>query len=89
MVKDKQTGFLVSKNDPRALSESILQLLRDDRLRKKMGSAARNWVHENFIWDRVAERMHWCYSDLCGSNEATAAVGAVVEIPRPGKLRAQ
>jgi glycosyltransferase involved in cell wall biosynthesis len=72
MVKDKQTGFLVSKNDPRALAESILRLLRDDRLREKMGRAARNWVHENFIWDRVAERMYGYYSNLCGFNEPLA-----------------
>lgn len=64
-VKDKQTGFLVSKNDPRGLAESILKLLRDDDLRRKMGRAARDWVHENFIWDRVAEKMYKCYSDLC------------------------
>jgi glycosyltransferase involved in cell wall biosynthesis len=64
-VRDKQTGFLVSKNDPRALADSILKLLYDDNLRKKMGRAARTWVHENFIWDRVAERMHRCYSNLC------------------------
>ncbi len=65
MVKDKQTGFLVSKNDPRALAESILKLLQDDNLREKMGRAARSWVHENFIWDRVADSMYKYYLDLC------------------------
>jgi glycosyltransferase involved in cell wall biosynthesis len=65
-VKDKQTGFLVSKNDPRALAESILKLLHDDHLRTQMGRVARSWVHENFTWDRVADRMYKCYSDLCG-----------------------
>jgi glycosyltransferase involved in cell wall biosynthesis len=64
IVRDQQTGFLVSKNDPRALAERILKLLRDDNLRKKMGRAARSWVHKNFIWDRVAERMYKCYSNL-------------------------
>ncbi len=65
MVKDKQTGFLVSKNDPRALAESILKLLQDDNLREKMGRAARSWVHENFIWDKVADSMYKYYLDLC------------------------
>jgi glycosyltransferase involved in cell wall biosynthesis len=68
-VKDKQTGFLVNKNDPLALAESILKLLQDDNLRAKMGRAARDWVHGNFIWDRAAERMFKCYSDLCGINK--------------------
>src|SRR6516165_10613105 len=65
-VIDRQTGFLVGKNDPRALAKRILKLLQDDNLRAEMGRAARSWVHENFIWDRVAERMYKCYLNLCG-----------------------
>jgi glycosyltransferase involved in cell wall biosynthesis len=63
-VKDHQTGFLVSKNDSAALAAGILKLLRDDGLRAKMGQTARHWVHENFIWDKIAEKMYRCYSDL-------------------------
>jgi glycosyltransferase involved in cell wall biosynthesis len=69
-VKDNQTGFLICKNDPRALAAGILKLLRDDNLREKMGRAARAWVHENFVWDRVAEKMYNCYSDLCRTSQA-------------------
>jgi glycosyltransferase involved in cell wall biosynthesis len=68
-VKDKQTGFLVSKNDARALAEGILKLLNDDNLRAEMGRAARCWIHGNFIWDKVAEKMYKCYSDLCRINK--------------------
>jgi glycosyltransferase involved in cell wall biosynthesis len=74
IVKDAQTGFLVSKNDPRALAENILKLLRDENLRAKMGRAARGWAHENFIWDRVAEKMYKCYSDLCGISKLAVDV---------------
>jgi len=66
IVKDQQTGFLVTKNNPRALADNILKLLRDDDLREKMGRAARCWALENFTWDRAAERMYRCYSNLCG-----------------------
>jgi len=64
MVRDQETGFLVRKNDPGALAASILKLLRDDDMREKMGRAARVWVHQHFTWDRVAERMYECYTDL-------------------------
>jgi glycosyltransferase involved in cell wall biosynthesis len=74
-VKDKETGFLVSKNDPRALAEGILKLLHDDDLRGKMGRAARDRVHRNFTWDRVAEKMYKCYSDLCRISEPALDVG--------------
>jgi glycosyltransferase involved in cell wall biosynthesis len=65
-VKDRQTGFLVGKNDPVALAEHILKLLMDDDLRTKMGRAARSWAYENFTWDRVADKMYGYYSRLCG-----------------------
>jgi glycosyltransferase involved in cell wall biosynthesis len=64
-VKDQQTGFLVSKNAPRELAEAILNLLQDDGLRMKMGRAARDWVHANFTWDKIGEKMYRCYSNLC------------------------
>jgi glycosyltransferase involved in cell wall biosynthesis len=64
-VRDHQTGFLVDKNDPRGLAEKLLKLVRDDELRKRMGHAARSWVHENFVWDKISENMYKCYSDLC------------------------
>jgi glycosyltransferase involved in cell wall biosynthesis len=66
VVKDQETGFLVSKNDPCALAESILKVLHDDGLREKMGRAAWRRAHDNFTWDRVAEKMYNCYSGLHG-----------------------
>jgi glycosyltransferase involved in cell wall biosynthesis len=81
IVKDQETGFLVGKNDPGALAEGILKLLHDAALRERMGRAARNWVHENFIWGRIAETMFTCYSDLCGSGAVKAAIGAAAGDP--------
>jgi len=75
-IRDRQTGFLVAKNDPRALAEGILKLLRDDGLRQKMGQAARDWVHANFTWDGVAEKMYLCYSDLCRMNKPAEDIGS-------------
>jgi glycosyltransferase involved in cell wall biosynthesis len=72
IVRDQQTGLLVGKNDHRALAESILKLLHNDNLRERMGRAARSWVHENFVWDRIAERTYRCYLDLCGDRPAAA-----------------
>lgn len=75
MVKDNQTGFLVSKNDPRGLAEKLLRLLHDDDLRRTMGRAGRRWVHQNFTWGRVGEKMHECFADLCRLREPTETVG--------------
>jgi glycosyltransferase involved in cell wall biosynthesis len=75
MVKDNQTGFLVSKNDSHALAEKILRLLHDDDLRTTMGRAARRWVHQNFTWDRVGEKMYECFTDLCRLRTPSETVG--------------
>jgi glycosyltransferase involved in cell wall biosynthesis len=69
-VKDNETGFLTCKNDPASLAAGILKLLCDDALREKMGRAARARVHENFVWDRVAEKTYACYSELCAAAQA-------------------
>jgi glycosyltransferase involved in cell wall biosynthesis len=74
MVKDNQTGFLVVKNDPRALAESILKLVQDDNLRERMGRAARNWILENFQWSRIADRMYQTYSILCETGRSPLTV---------------
>lgn len=41
VVADGETGFLVPPRDPDALASAILQLVRDDGLRKRMGAAGR------------------------------------------------
>jgi glycosyltransferase involved in cell wall biosynthesis len=64
-VRDQHTGFLVNKNDPQGLADSIVKLLRDDNLRETMGKAARSWAHEHFTWDKVAEKMCKRYLALC------------------------
>jgi glycosyltransferase involved in cell wall biosynthesis len=81
IVRDQQTGFLVGKNDPRSLAESILKLLRDDDLRERMGQAARDWVQANFTWDKVAGTMYECYSDLCSESEPAEQVRAQSKTP--------
>jgi glycosyltransferase involved in cell wall biosynthesis len=75
IVRDRRTGFLVAKNDPRALADSILKLLRDQELRLKMGRAARDWVYGNFTWDIVGERMYRCFADLCEIKNQRADIG--------------
>jgi glycosyltransferase involved in cell wall biosynthesis len=70
IVRDQRTGFLVGKNDPRALAASILKLLKDDDLRIQMGRAARDWVKDNFVWDKIAAKMYNLYSNLSDPGSA-------------------
>jgi glycosyltransferase involved in cell wall biosynthesis len=55
-VVEGETGFLVEKNDPKALARQILRLLQNDDLREKMGRAARRRALSTFTWELAADR---------------------------------
>ncbi len=67
-VKDRETGFIVEKNDPHQLAHALLQLLEDDALREAMGRAGRKRALAHFTWDRVAESMLRRYQALSGAD---------------------
>jgi len=56
MVRDGETGLLVSPRDPAALRAAIDRLLADAELRRRLGRAAREWIAELCDWDRVLDR---------------------------------
>ncbi len=55
-ILDGVTGITVSQDDPAAVAESVLQLLTDDDLRRRMGEAARHRAVQEQAWEgRVSE----------------------------------
>lgn len=74
IVKNGETGFLVPPKQSDVMTERLCELLNDDLMRSRMGSAAR--VHaESLGWDRSADALIACYRDLI-PELATAAVPA-------------
>jgi trehalose synthase len=63
-IRDGENGFLVDTIDEAA--ERIVQLLKEDDLRREMGERARKSVQQNFLITRLME--DWL--DLIGSFEA-------------------
>ncbi len=63
-IKDGDNGFLVSNVDDTA--ERIVQLLKDESLRQRMGKKARNTVRDRLLLTRYLEE----YLDLFNSFEA-------------------
>jgi D-inositol-3-phosphate glycosyltransferase len=63
VVKDGETGFLVNWRCPSHFVERLELLLRNDELRKEMGTAAR--LHAlTLTWDNAADRLVDAYSQL-------------------------
>ncbi|MEW6213669.1 MAG: glycosyltransferase [Nitrospirota bacterium] len=53
IVKDQDTGFVVSSNDEKALSKVIDMLIENGDLRKKIGMAGRKRFEANFTVDKM------------------------------------
>jgi len=61
VVVDGKTGLTVPPNDPELLTGAICQLLRDPRLRERMGEAGRRWVVEHFSQERQIRQTQELY----------------------------
>ena len=51
-VKDGITGFVVDGNDIEEIADRIIDLLRDQQLRDRMGESGRAWAVEEWRWQR-------------------------------------
>jgi glycosyltransferase involved in cell wall biosynthesis len=63
LVADGETGLLVSPRDVPALRAALERLLRDAELRRRMGTAARERIRENFTWPPVTDLTIQAYED--------------------------
>jgi glycosyltransferase involved in cell wall biosynthesis len=66
VVRDGETGFLVTPGDIGELHDRIATLLADPRLAARMGARARELVMERFTWQACARRCLTAYQDLLG-----------------------
>lgn len=57
IVTDGETGFLVQPGDAEALASRAVQLLNDNGLRRRLGTAAQQRVKEMFTLDRMISRL--------------------------------
>ncbi len=64
LIAGRDVGFLVPPSDPLALSESILDLLNDEKKRKYFSSKARSIVDKEFSWDAKIKEMENYYVRL-------------------------
>lgn len=68
LVKDGETGFHVPDQDPEALCDKLLILLRDPHPRETMGLCAAEYA-KDYAWANVASRMMEVYKNLVGGRE--------------------
>lgn len=64
LIDDGVTGFLVPPQDPAALAERVVRLLKDPSLARHMGERGRERVAREFTLERMSGRFYELYRDL-------------------------
>jgi L-malate glycosyltransferase len=64
VVVDGKTGFIVPTRDPKAMAKRLVQLLRDEPLRERMGAAAERRARDMFTVERMVEQTAALYARL-------------------------
>ena len=57
ILEQNKAGILVEPENPEELAKVIIKLLKDEKLRKKMGKNGRKYVVKNHSWKAVAKRV--------------------------------
>jgi glycosyltransferase involved in cell wall biosynthesis len=85
-VVPEVTGLLIPPGYPEAISEAVVKLLRDPERRVRMGRAARMWVREHFIEERVLQLTATYYTGLLEPASAGRMKQQAYSVPgSPGK----
>ena len=70
IVAHRRTGLLIPPQDPRALADAILSLLKRPALMRAMGRAGRAHVRRHFAIDKCVARYERVYTRLLGADSA-------------------
>jgi glycosyltransferase involved in cell wall biosynthesis len=63
-VSHGETGFLVEPKNSRQLTSLLLELLRDEGVRRKIGEAGQEVVLKNYRWGNNAAKHVQLYESL-------------------------
>jgi glycosyltransferase involved in cell wall biosynthesis len=61
LIENNKNGFLVPKEDPKAMAKAILKLAGDKKLQQKFGKAGFKFLKSMPSWDQLAEDIYLEY----------------------------
>lgn len=65
LVKDGEVGFLIPPKSPESIAQKVLLLLRDKKLREKLGRNGRRFImEEGLTWESCAQKFSEIYRSL-------------------------
>lgn len=66
IIADEKSGFLVEDNDLQGYADKLMLLMRDENLRQKFGTKAKQVVSEKFSKEVVMKGWQGLFDELCG-----------------------
>jgi glycosyltransferase involved in cell wall biosynthesis len=67
ILEHGRTGLLCPPRDPRALADSIANLVGDPEHRRRMGAEAAREVRKAWLWPRILDKMRAVYREAMGT----------------------
>ena len=75
ILKDDHTGLLCAPKDAASLARQVLQLVRDDDLRLKLGRNAASEVRLRWLYGSIVQTMRRVYAETIGCSISPHAAG--------------
>src|SRR2546422_7013090 len=74
IIKDGVRGLLVPSQDSEALAAAVLRLLRNPELARRLAKDGREYVHQNFSFERLIKQVDNLYTELLQRRKARKQV---------------
>ncbi|MDD3042317.1 MAG: glycosyltransferase family 4 protein [Methanosarcinaceae archaeon] len=69
VVENGRTGFIIPPKDPDSLADALIDILKDESLRKEMGKNAYIKMKKELSWDSIAEKTFLVYTRVLEKRE--------------------
>ena len=63
LIGNGKNGYMMEQFDVSSWAENILEVVKDDELRSRLGKNAKNTIEKRFLWDRLADQFIQAYKD--------------------------
>ncbi len=73
LLRNGENIVLVDSRDPCSIAEAIIRLLKDEKLRERVGAGGRRFVLEHLSWDNIAGQMEQFYERVVQGRRGNAA----------------
>jgi glycosyltransferase involved in cell wall biosynthesis len=66
LFRNNYNAIVVDSDNPRSFADGILELLRDEKKARRLGTRAKEYSWQNLTWVKIAEKVENFYFELLG-----------------------